>query len=269
MAIKLIITDIDGTLLNRDREVTPPTDRALRRAKERGVLVTLSSGRTLLGIGAYLHYASPGAPVIVYNGAILARADSLELLYERCLDASAVREIWARGRELGMGLVAWRRTELFVNRLDGPMQYYRNLSHATARLVASDPEPFAGAVNKMIWVGKAERVAAALEDLKARPVRGADWFTSEPEYLEFAPSGVSKGTGLLLAGEICGVEPEEIMAVGDEMNDLPMLERAGLGVAMGNAPEAVRRAADTVTASCEEDGLALAIERFVLSARAL
>jgi len=163
-----------------------------------------------------------------------------------------------------MAMVVWRRKELFVNRLDGPMRYYRNLSLAAAHL-ASDPEPFAGGANKMIWVDEAERVAAALEDLKARPVRGANWFTSEPEYLEFAPFGVSKGTGLLLAGEICGIEPAEIMAVGDEMNDLPMLERAGLGVAMGNAPEAVRRAADTVTASCEEDGLALAIERFVLS----
>jgi Cof subfamily protein (haloacid dehalogenase superfamily) len=264
MAIKLIITDIDGTLLNRDREVTPRTARALQRAKDRGVLVTLATGRTLMGIGAYLQYASPGVPVIVYNGAILASADSQELLFEQCLDASAVREIWARGQELGMAMVVWKRKELFVNRLDGPMLYYRNLSFAAARL-ASDPEPFVGGANKMIWVSEAEHVSAALEDLKMRPVRDANWFTSESEYLEFAPFGVSKGAGLLLAGKLCGVKPSEIMAVGDEMNDLPMLERAGLGVAMGNAPEAVRRAADTVTASCEEDGLALAIERFVLS----
>jgi len=107
MAIKLIITDIDGTLLNRDREVAPRTARALQRAKERGVSVTLASGRTLMGIGDYLPYASPGVPVIVYNGAILARADSLELLYERCLDASAVREIWTRGRAGGNSAWQW------------------------------------------------------------------------------------------------------------------------------------------------------------------
>jgi Cof subfamily protein (haloacid dehalogenase superfamily) len=264
MAIKLIITDIDGTLLNRNREVTPRTANAIKRAKDRGVLVTLASGRTMKGVGAYLQYASPGVPVIVYNGAILVNSDSLEPLFERCLDARAVREIWARGQAHGMAMVVWKRTELFVNRLDGPMQYYRNLSFAMAQ-VTSDPGPFIEGANKMIWVHDGARVSAALEDLKVRPVANANWFTSEPIYLEFAPSGVSKGAGLLLAGEFCGIEPAEIMAVGDEMNDLPMLECAGLGVAMGNAPEAVRRAADTVTAPCEEDGLALAIERYVLS----
>jgi Cof subfamily protein (haloacid dehalogenase superfamily) len=262
---KLIVSDVDGTLANNRKEVTPRTARAVRAAAERGVVVTLATGRTRQGIGDFLNYTSPDAPVIFANGAYISTASSDRLLYERLLDAETVREIWRRGEERGSGLVAWSRGRLFINRESGAMTLYQKVT-ASEAVVTPAPDSFAEqGVTKMLWVDKAENIVSALNELSAKPIPGACWFTSTPYYLEFAQHGVTKGKGLCRVAAFCGISPAEIIAIGDGMNDLSMLSYAGLGVAMRNAPEALRRAADFIAPSNEEDGAAQVIEQFILN----
>ena len=265
MPIKLIITDIDGTLAARGQEVSPRTSEALRRAVDRGVMVTIATGRTRKSAQKFLDCTSPDAPVIFANGALVETAETGRLLYKRFLKEETVRAVWKRGQLYGSVPVAWTDGALYIEAAGRDLRQYQKLTMTLAQFV-TDPEIFArDDVIKMLWTDNdPARIASALEMLSADPIADANWFTSDPHFIEFVHREVDKGTGLRWLAESYGFVPEEIMAVGDEMNDIPMLEFAGLAVAMDNALAPVKQAADTVTASCEEDGLAQAVERFVL-----
>jgi Cof subfamily protein (haloacid dehalogenase superfamily) len=265
MSIKLIITDIDGTLAIRGQDVTTRTAETLRRAADRGVMVTIATGRTPLSARKFLCYVSPDAPVVFANGALVETAETGRLLYKRCLLQETVREVWNRAPRIGLVPVAWTDSTLYIEAGGRDLRQYQKLTMTLAQFVTG-PDAFArDNIIKMLWTGNDPAlIAAALEALAADPPANANWFTSDPCFIEFVHREVTKGAGLRRLAESCGFAPEEIMAVGDEMNDISMLEFAGLSVAMGNALEPVRQAADYVTASCYEDGLAQAVERFVL-----
>jgi len=263
MGIRLIATDIDGTLVRAGGHASPsPRVRAaLETARARGLRVTLATGRMPVGARAHAGLMSSGTAGIYANGALLAYGEDA-ILEERGLDRALAQELWERGSALGLGVAVWNPGGLYLNRPDGPMRCYRGI-YVTPRILTG-PEELPESVTKLLWVGEAERIGAAENALRTEDSIDASFSRSEREYLEFVRRGVSKGEGLMRLAERLGLRREEIMAIGDEMNDLEMLRFAGIGVAMGGAPEALRREADFVTAPLEEDGLALAIERLAL-----
>ena len=263
MSIRLVAVDVDGTLLNGNKELTSAVAEAIDEVKQRGILFTIATGRDISGLRRFRGLLSPEVPVITYNGAELRRAGSEELISACCLPKETALEVIGRGLDQGFSVIVWSRGELFIGQA-GPFScgYSEMYGIREKKLTAYEHLAERG-VTKVIWAGEAEKIAALEKALSDSPIRGSGCCTSDVCYLEFMAAGVDKGSGLKAAAELLGLGRGEVMAVGDGHNDLPMLRWAGLAVAMGNASPAVKAEAAAVTKSCEEEGLALALRRLL------
>jgi Cof subfamily protein (haloacid dehalogenase superfamily) len=258
---------MDGTLLNEKKEVTPETQKALLKATSRGLIVTACSGRPLQGLTKYAYLFSPDVPVVTYNGGMVVTADTQRVLFSKTLKPEAAIEIIKRGLSEGAIIIVWSDNALYVSELSDKTLWYAGLSGSKRELM-TEPELLAAkGIVKIIWMDKPERTVEHYKYAEAKPVEGARAVVSAPEFLEFMDEAVSKSEGLKTVAAYYGIKREEIMAIGDNFNDLDMLKYAGLGVAMGNAPEVIKAAADYVTLSNEDDGIKKVIEEFIFNER--
>jgi Cof subfamily protein (haloacid dehalogenase superfamily) len=284
-AYRLAAIDLDETLLGPDLAVSARNAAAVRLLKAKGLTVVLASGRRLSSTCQYCAPLGLADPVVCYNGALAswpARGETLHhLRLPADVAAEVVRACQARGDHLDYDL----DEVLYVREWDAWSEKYHFRPGAGGRgAVSDDPvnrraEPtlpslyssiqvagdltrFAGREpTKLILIGPPETVSRMEAEMSARYGDRITLMVSNPEYLEFLPKGVDKALGLAAVGRRLGIAPEEMIAFGDGPNDAAMLAYAGLGIAMGNAPEAVKRAADRVTATNGEDGVAQAIEQ--------
>ena len=261
---RLVVADIDGTLVTRHREITPGVLAAVREAQSRGVRVCLATGRIWLSARPYFERLGADPPAILYNGGLVYdfRTDSvlrrIPLDYEH---ARAVLEVLRGVPEVQPHLYAGDR--VFTGRVNDLTERYRRKDSIQVEevgdLVAFLPrDPM-----KILIVGARGDLERALARIRTIPLPINTVF-SEETYLEILPVGSSKGVALEFVAARLDVPLAQVIAVGDNLNDLEMLRTAGLGVAMGNAPEALRNAADVVTRTNDEEGLRDVIERFVL-----
>lgn len=278
--IRLVVSDVDGTLVRGDGSIGERTLRALRTVHHRGVHVALSSGRMPAALTPLAEKL--GFPVILsgYNGAAIygppgsnpnpapkdpAAVRGRRLIFHRPLEKQAAREIFAWGRQLGVQINYY--LDEFIHTTDHPrtrpfLDLYRGRTGSPVRFVES-MEPFLDRPPaKVLFVTTPERRELLYEEAVRRRFR-ANVTRSDPEYLEFMEPSVNKGSGLATLCAELGVDPGRVMAVGDGENDVPLLRAAGWGVAVANARPAAKEAADIVTeADHEHDALAEALERW-------
>ncbi len=259
MNVRMVAVDVDGTLLNSRKELTSPVQEAIEAVKAQGILFTIATGRDICGLTKLQHLISPGSPVITYNGAELRLAGSGELLSSICLPEESAMEIVRHGLELGFTAIVWSKGVLYIGQA-GPWSRGYAEMYGIEALPLTQPEALAKqGVTKVIWAGEPGEIGSLEEKLQRFPISGAECCTSDLSYLEFMAQGVNKGSGLRAAAEALGLRREEVMAVGDGHNDIPMLRWAAFSVAMGNASEEVKCSARFVTESCDRDGLAAAL----------
>lgn len=263
--IRLIALDLDGTLLGPNNQISPADEAAVRAALERGVHVVLATSRwyglarhTALRLGLE-------TPIICHNGAhVLESNGGADLLHLR-IPMDMAREICALSDEGGYETYTTVNGTTFVRadwtahvdaaRFSGDMRPASNhADHVTAP--ATGILVFGDEGVRAVTEAFAERYAGAL-------TFPAGWSETMRPYVTITAAGADKGRGLRLACEHLAVPLEETMAVGDTAPDVPMFEVAGLGVAMGNAPEEVQLKADAVAPSNTEEGVAWAIRRYV------
>jgi Cof subfamily protein (haloacid dehalogenase superfamily) len=275
MRYRMLVVDVDGTLIGRDRHVSPRVRAAMRAALDAGTLVTLATGRWFRSAQPIAAELGLELPIILHNGALVKDSLTGEVLDHCHLPlamASAAIELIERH---GLQPIVYENAfggELMVS---GPPDLD---SPATARYLATKavalrrvPRGQLALVDdplELVVADTAERADPLLAELGEGPwrtVTSMSTLVPEARFVEILSPTCSKTNAIRHLAERCGVELAEVMAVGDNFNDLDMIEAAGLGVAMGNAPAAVRARADWVAPSVEEDGLALAIERFVLA----
>lgn len=264
MKYKLMAVDMDGTLLNRDGVITPVTVAAIREAVQSGLLFTLSTGRPIMGVEDYLPLLSPGAPVITYNGAMIVRADTREVLFEQPLSPADAMTILTLGRALDTTMCIWSCNRLYCNVINERVRAYQKISKREPILFTDDAELAAQKIIKILYYDTPERLAEIQNTLKHVPLGETSYCTSQPIFLEFFSKQASKALALERIGALYGIDRTEMIAVGDGHNDLSMIEYAGLGVAMANASPDVLRAADAVTASNQDDGVAQVLRKYVL-----
>jgi Cof subfamily protein (haloacid dehalogenase superfamily) len=262
MKYRLIAVDMDGTLLNSKGRISEKTIAAIRKVVEKGVLFTICTGRPIQGVERYYDVLDTNSPVITYNGAMIVMGRSREILYKQDLDPSDARDILAWGKKLGTTVVAWSDNKLYANVLNDRVHDYKQLSMVEPILITDVEELVNNGVTKFLWYDHAEKIRHYQEILAGKLGRGVTFCTSKPTFLEFFNSRVSKAAAMEKIGEHFGIRREEMAAIGDGFNDLPMIEYAGLGVAMGNAPEEIKRKAGYVTLSNDEDGIAYFIEKY-------
>jgi Cof subfamily protein (haloacid dehalogenase superfamily) len=263
MKYKLLAVDVDGTLLNNNREITEKTKRAIHQVIDRGVIFTISSGRPVQGVAMITEQLGVDIPVITYNGAMVITGSSKKVIYSCTLREEDAVLIEKLGRERNTTMAIWADNQLFVNRPDERAAQYSQLSGTEPKLYRDVRDLLEKGINKMLWYDEIQRINTFEREMRGLLSPSVNFHTSQPIFLEFVDVKASKAIALGKLGEHYGIRREEMIAVGDGFNDLSMIEYAGLGVAMDNAPAEIKKAADFVTLSNENDGVAHVIEKFI------
>lgn len=267
MRYKLIAADMDGTLLNDSGEITPKTVAAIKEAVSRGVVFTISTGRPIQGVDKYNVLLNLNAPIITYNGAMIVRSDTREVLFSKTLLCDDALRILNIGNEMGVTMCVWADNKLYCNVRNEKVDAYKKLSDVEPILI-DDYDVLAKSVTKILWYDDPTVISKLQNQLKDVAFDKVTYCTSKPTFLEFFNCDVSKAEAMKTIGKIYGIKREEMIAIGDGYNDLSMIQFAGLGVAMANAPDGVKQQSDYITnCSNNSDGIAEVLNKFVLSDR--
>lgn len=265
---KLLAADLDGTLVNEEKIITPRTFESLMEAQRRGVRLAISTGRPVEGarhLVEQLRLKEFGGCLISYNGALVHDCATSDVIFSQPINTALLPLLLRRAEEHSCAFVVYQPTHVLTT--DASSQYVQ-YSGRNNRLPVHEAEDFLGeargALYKGLLVGDPD-IMPALRDTLTEELRGQmDFCLSETFFLECLAPGISKMKGLEAVAGHMNIKREEIMAFGDSDNDVSMIRWAGLGVAMGNAKENARRAADLITGSNEDDGIAAVVEQYVL-----
>lgn len=265
---KLFASDMDGTLLNSRSKVAPATTDAICRANEAGKYFTVVSGRSLVAIRQFAPDLPLSHPFGIFNGAMIVDMAG-KVYYEQPLEKADARMVLQEARKRGAQVFVWVGQDMYGDVWDEVLTTYAKLSGITPKLIESDEKMLEQPIAKILWYAPADNIAAWMAEFTDSMAGRLNVSTSAPEFIEFNHIDVSKGLCLKRLGELLGVAPEETIAAGDETNDLPMLDYAGLGIAMKNSTPAVLAAADMVSPwTNDEDGIARLIGRYLLDDKA-
>lgn len=270
MKYKLLVLDVDGTLLNDEREISKRTLAALLKVQQMGVRIILASGRPTYGLmplAKTLELGNYGGFVLSYNGCQIIKAQNGEILFERRINPEMLPYLEKKARKNGFAIFTYHDDTLITDSPDN--EYIKNEALLNNLKIIKEDE-FSTAIDfapcKCMLVSDKEKALIGLEQHWEKRLAGTlDAFRSEPYFLEVVPCGVNKANTLGALLEHLGVTREEVIAVGDGVCDVTMLQLAGMGVAMGHSQDSVKVCADYVTASNEEDGVALAVEKLILA----
>lgn len=270
MKYKLLVLDVDGTLLNDEREISKRTLAALLKVQQMGVRIVLASGRPTYGLmplAKTLELGNYGGVVLSYNGCQIIKAQNGEILFERRINPEMLPYLEKKARKNGFAIFTYHDDTLITDSPDN--EYIKNEALLNNLKIIKEDE-FSTAIDfapcKCMLVSDKEKALIGLEQHWEKRLAGTlDAFRSEPYFLEVVPCGVNKANTLGALLEHLGVTREEVIAVGDGVCDVTMLQLAGMGVAMGHSQDSVKVCADYVTASNEEDGVALAVEKLILA----
>ncbi|GLC90047.1 sugar-phosphatase [Lysinibacillus piscis] len=266
---KLLTIDMDGTLLNNNHEVTAEVREALQEARAKGVKVVLCTGRPLAGVQSYIKELQLNGEedfVIVNNGAIVQSTYTNEILFKQFLNYQDLMLIHQTSYELQTPLHFFDENCLYTtNKLISPYTVHEvYLTKIPFRYTTFDEVSRDIEMPKAMFIDEPAKLDATIERMPAIMKEKYALVKSAPFYLEILHKEVSKGTAVQKLAEKLGIAREEIMAMGDNENDLSMIQYAGCGVAMGNAIESVKAVADYVTISNNEHGVAHAIRELIL-----
>ena len=264
---KVLVLDIDGTLTNSKKEITEKTKRAIWDVMARGHKVVLASGRPTPGMKRYereLELAERGGYLLSFNGARIVDCESGDIVYQRTLPKSAISKLYHFAKECGAGVITYLGdTVISAFEPDEYVVYEAKINELPIR-VEKDFAYFVDfEVNKCLMTAPPEKAAEMEKLLQEKYGETLSIYRSEPYFVEIMPQNVDKASSLDKVLPVLGVTRENTICCGDGFNDLSMIKYACVGVAMGNSQQAVKEAADYITATNDEDGLVEVIEKFM------
>lgn len=265
MAIKLFVSDLDGTLLNSEHHISAANKKALRDAADAGVTVTLATGRMYPSALPYARELGLDVPIITYNGAVIKSVEG-KMYFSAFLRADLIQRILRYCFQQSWYVQVYSADKLYFARRTKEARAYEKAAGIKGYAVGEDGLlALTDMVPKLLVVMRdPAQTDAAVKDLTAAFGQEIFAVKSNPEYIEIVLKGVNKALSLQHLAERLGIGMEAVMAIGDSNNDLPMLTAAGHGVAMGNANQEVRQVAEHIVSSCDADGVAEAIYKYVL-----
>lgn len=270
MKYKLLVLDVDGTLLNEEKVISKRTLSALLKVQQTGVRIALASGRPtygLLPIAKSLELGLYGGFILSYNGSQIINAKNGEILFERRINPEMIPYIEKKAVKNNFALFTYHDDMLLTN---NPDNVHVREEAALNNLKIITEEEFSTAIDfapcKCMLVSDDEEALTGLENHWKKRLDGVlDVFRSEPYFLEVVPCSVDKANTLAVLLEYLGIQRDEVMAIGDGVCDVTMIQMAGTGVAMGNSVESVKICADYTTDTNANDGVAQAVEKLILT----
>ena len=262
--------DLDGTLTNSKKEITPHTRETLIRAQqEKGVKIILASGRPTYGVAPLanaLELDKFGGYILAYNGGEIIDWRTREIMYKNLLDHDVLPYLYECAKKNGFAIVTYENEYVLTEKPDDEYVLKEALLNVMKiKKVDNFLEAVKHPIAKCLIVGEPARLARLEAEMREHLKDRMGVFRSEPYFLELVPKGIDKARSLSVLLDELGLKREELMAAGDGFNDLSMVKFAGMGVAMANAQDVVKENADFITLSNEEDGVAHAVEKFILS----
>lgn len=262
MDYKLIAFDIDDTLLNTKKQISPKTKAALMNAQKNGIRLAVCSGRLPYGVRPYaekLDVFKYGGYYMGFNGGAIFNSDR-ELISTTYLDSKYIEPVYEILRPTNITTMVHKGDVIFADKKEND---YTHIEPDVIGLPLNRVDDIAEYVDwdlhKILLSGEPETLKHTEALLKDKFGGELDIYLSAPWFLEVMPKGIDKGVGLEIICKNMGISTAEAIAFGDSFNDISMLKKAGKGVAMGNAEEAVKAAADMVTSDCDSDGIAAAL----------
>jgi Cof subfamily protein (haloacid dehalogenase superfamily) len=265
MRYRLVVVDVDGTLLDSRHQLRPRVTAAVRAVCEAGLVVTLATGKLLPSVRPLLTTLGVHGPQITLNGAATIESETGETLRFCPLSEPARQEIISAVGEVDpeILLTHFSIDSIYVDRVHPLLGVFDEYGEGPPILVPDLRSPALPPAAKILLSGPPARLSAIREVLTPRFSGRVTITTTTPDFLEFFALDAGKGLALAALGSELGLARSEIVAIGDGENDAPLLREAGLAVAMANGAQATREAASYITSSNDEDGVALVLERLL------
>ncbi|MDD4159435.1 MAG: Cof-type HAD-IIB family hydrolase [Synergistaceae bacterium] len=262
---KLVAVDIDGTILNSSSELSSRTKNALRSAILYGVPVVAATGRMYPSALPVIKEIGISAPCVFYNGAVVRDPISEEIIYKKSLGKELTAEVISYYRQESWYIQVYSDDKLYVEDSRDPRSmYYENISRIKPVSLGEGFWDFKADSTKLLGIAlDDEDFVIMAENTKSRFGGRIYTATSWGAFVEITHPEVNKAKGLMLVAERLGVDPKDVLAIGDGVNDKEMIIWAGHGVAMGNAPDNVKAAADETAPDNDSDGAAVILERYL------
>lgn len=268
MDYKLIVLDIDGTLTNSKKKITPATREALIKIQEQGVYVAIASGRPTPGtrkVAEELELSRFGNFVLSFNGGRVLNCKTGEVVLDKTISAQMAGILCEEARQHNVGIMTYdNECALAGTNVDEYMELEARINSIELKQVGHFKDYVDFPVNKCLMTGEPEYLVELEKELKEKYSGKLNIFRSEPFFLELMPKGIDKASVLKNFLPFLGITRDQVICCGDGYNDKTMIEFAGLGVAMANARDEVLAVADYVTASNDEDGIVEVIEKYIL-----
>ncbi|WP_100372858.1 Cof-type HAD-IIB family hydrolase [Bacillus sp. FJAT-45037] len=267
MTYKMIVLDLDDTLLRDDHTISERTKEALMKAQEKDVKVVLASGRPTYGmvdIAKQLELAKYGSYILAFNGAKVINCKTNEEMYSSMLSPQQLHDLYRLSKREEVGIHTYMGDEIVTE----TNNKFTEIEGDITGMSVIEVESFIDSVDepcvKALMVGEPDQLIHVEKKLQEELAGQLSVMRSKPYFLEFTEAGVTKGASLDSLIQSLGIKREEVIAMGDSYNDQTMIEFAGLGVAMGNAPDDIKAIANHVTETNMNDGVAKVVEEFVL-----
>lgn len=265
---KLLGLDIDGTLLNNSNKISEKNKKFISLLNERDVKIVLISGREPSSIRHFNMELNLKNPIVGLNGGIITDHSGDKIFYEKCMDEIDAKKTIELGEKFNMCSMVFIRNSLYVaNKKDKRFELFVKHSNSPTEEIGTlseylEKNKLWSSINKILLADNNENLLEYRRNLEKETGNKLAMEFSLPFFLEIYDSNVSKGNALIKLGNILNIHKEEMIIVGDGENDITMIDYAGVGVAMGNAPESVKNMADYITLSNDEDGVSHVIQKF-------
>ncbi|MGM0140166.1 hypothetical protein IGI65_002645 [Enterococcus sp. DIV0755b] len=260
VAVKVVVSDVDGTILNSHHQISQRLKEAIRKIAEKNIPFVLASARSPEGMKQISQkLAVTNSPLAAFNGALVIRQD--QIIYSQPVEKEDVKKILAalKVQFPTIAVNLYSANEWYVDRMNQYVKLESEITQITPIVKDLDLLIDTRPVHKLLLIGAVAEITAA-KDFLAQEVTTSALYLSKDNYLEVTHRTVSKESALQAIAQYYNITTKEIMTFGDNYNDIPMLVAAGVGVAMNNAPLEVKKVADRITKSNDEDGVAHILE---------
>jgi Cof subfamily protein (haloacid dehalogenase superfamily) len=262
--ISLVLADVDGTLVTEDKVLTQRARRAVKALHDASIRFAITSGRPPLGMAMLFDALEIDTPIAGFNGGLFTKRD-LTILAQQTVPADVARQAIDLIRERDLDAWVYRGNDWLITKPDAPHVAREAWTVKFEPKVVADVAENLQQIAKIVGVSDdLERVRRCEADAQAAFGQSATATRSQPYYLDVTNKNANKGAVVEYLSQHLGVPADEIATIGDQQNDVPMFERSGLSIAMGNASNEVQAQADAVTDSYNDEGFAKAMEHFIL-----
>ena len=259
MYYTLAVSDIDGTLVDKNKKIPGLNREVIRAFQQKGGFFSLATGRIEKSAIPYCRELGISCPVILYNGARIVDPINERVLFERQLSLADFYRAIELYEKFDYDYIIYSEGEAFIFRHSEAISDFEKGDGYSCRIVSGPDELWGRSINKVLMIGDPASFPSFRTAFAAGREEPADLIQSEWNYLEILPRGVNKGAALGELGAILGIPAEKTICFGDNSNDIEMIRRAGRGVAMENAVEELKAAADLIAPPHDEAGVGLSL----------